>query len=168
MTQRQAGDQGKAEQADHVDHLRQHQPERCFADLAVFVLELTQENRVDQSEQVKEGYRPGDEDQNHRQAIFRGHDGVVENPATAETGQRRHTGHGDDADQYRDERQRHEGDQAAHLVHGTRTGAFRHAADGQEQHRFVDVVVHHEHQRHQPAEVVHQSEAEQGVPHLPD
>ncbi len=95
-------------------------------------------------------------------------DGVVEDPAAAEAGQRRHARDGDDADQHGDEGERHQRDQAAHLVHVAGAGALGDAADREEQHRLVDVVVDDEHQRHQPAEVVHQRQAEQRVAHLAD
>ena len=103
VAQRQARHEGEDQQAHHVDHLRQDQPERGLFDAAMFILELTEEDGVDQPEQVQEGDRAGEEDQDHRQAVLCRHDRVVEYPATAEARQRWHTRHGDDADQHRDE-----------------------------------------------------------------
>jgi hypothetical protein len=166
--QRQARHDGKDHQAGDEDHLRQDQPERHLLDAPVLVLQLAQEDGVDQPEQVQEADGAGDEDQDHRQPGVGGHDGVVEDPAPAVARQRRHTGHGDDADEHRDEGQRHQRQQPAHLIHLAGAGALGDAADGQEQHRLVDEVVDDEHQRHQPAQVVHHRQAEQRIAHLAD
>jgi hypothetical protein len=45
---------------------------------------------------------------------------------------------------------------------------FGHAAHREKEHGFVDVVVDDEHQGHEPAQVVHQAQAEHGIAHLAD
>jgi hypothetical protein len=150
------------------DHLRQDDPEGRFLDWPVLVLQLAEEDGVDQPEQIQEGDGTGEEEDDHGQPRLGVEDGVVEDPAAAEAGQGRHAGDGDDADQDGDEGQRHQRDQAAHRYISAGAGALGDAAHREEQHRLVDVVVDDEHQGHQPAQVVHQRQAEHGVAHLAD
>ena len=162
------GDQGEADEQGDEQHLRQDDPEGGLPHPPVLILQLAEEDAMDKAEEVEKGDGSGEEEDHQRQPRLAIEDGVIEDPTPTEAGQGRHPGDGDDANEHGDEGQGHEGDEPAHAVHVTGAGPFGDPAQGEEQHGLVDVVVDDEHQGHEPAQVVHQGQTEEGVAHLTD
>ncbi len=149
---------------EHHDDADQHelgnqQDGRCLAQFGVFQLALAEEHGLQQPEHVEEGHGAGEERQCGQPVPALVHDGVEQQPLAAETGQRRHAGHGDDGDHGGDEGERHVLDQSAHLVHVALIGAQYHAGDGEKQDALEEEMVHRQVQRGHPAEVAHQRDS---------